>query len=187
MPKVISGSLKGRNIKGYDIEGTRPTMDRVKESVFAIIQNNISNSIVLDLFAGSGNLGIEAISNGAKLVYFNDKNKKCLNVIRENLCDFNVLDKGILTNMDYHEALNYYSNKNIKFNLVFLDPPYKDKIINDILEIMITKKLLKDNSLIICELNTNDIYVNDKLLLFKERQYGDKKVLIYKYYENNVK
>ena len=187
MPKVISGLLKGRNIKGFDIEGTRPTMDRVKESIFAIIQNNISNSIVLDLFAGSGNLGIEAISNGAKLVYFNDKNKKCLNVIKDNLSNFNVLDKGILTNMDYHDALNYYSNKNIKFDLVFLDPPYKDKIINDILEIMITKKLLKDNSLIICELNNNDIFINDKLLLFKERQYGDKKVLIYKYYENNVK
>ncbi len=187
MPKVISGSLKGRNIKGFDIEGTRPTMDRVKESIFAIIQNNISNSIVLDLFAGSGNLGIEAISNGAKLVYFNDKNKKCLNVIRENLCDFNVLDKGILTNMDYHEALNYYSNKAIKFDLVFLDPPYKDKIINDILEDMIIKKILCENALIICELTVNDIFVNDKLLLIKERKYGEKKVFIYKYNEKNVK
>ena len=187
MPKVISGSLKGRNIKGFDIEGTRPTMDRVKESIFAIIQNNIRNSVVLDLFAGSGNLGIESISNGAKFVYFNDKNKKCLNVIRENLGNFNILDKGILTNMDYHDALNYYSNNDIKFDLVFLDPTYKDKIINEILEEMIIKKLLNENALIICELTVNDIFINDKLLLIKERKYGEKKVYIYKFYEKNVK
>ena len=72
--KVISGILKGRNIKGYDIEGTRPTMDRVKESIFSTIQNEIKDSIVLDLFCGSGNLGIEAISNGCKLCYFIDNN-----------------------------------------------------------------------------------------------------------------
>ena len=67
--RVISGFLKGRNIVGYDIDGTRPTMDRVKMSLFGSIQNYIPNSVVLDLFAGSGNLGIEAISNGAKYCY----------------------------------------------------------------------------------------------------------------------
>ena len=70
--KVISGKLKGRKIVGYDIEGTRPAMDRVKESIFGSIQNYINDSIVLDLFSGSGNYGIESISNGAKLAYFND-------------------------------------------------------------------------------------------------------------------
>ena len=75
MPKVISGILKGRNISGYNIEGTRPTMDRVKESVFGIIQDYIDKSVVLDLFSGSGNLGIEALSNGAEIVYFNDYNR----------------------------------------------------------------------------------------------------------------
>ena len=70
--KVISGFLRGREIKGYTIDGTRPTMDRVKESMFAIIQDYIKDSVCLDLFAGTGNLGIEAISNGAKKVYFNE-------------------------------------------------------------------------------------------------------------------
>ena len=83
--KVISGILKGRNIKGYDIDGTRPTMDRVKESLFASIQDYIKNSIVLDLFAGSGNLGIEAISNGSSKCYFVDNNKKCIKVINDNI------------------------------------------------------------------------------------------------------
>ena len=74
--KVISGIYKGRNILGFDLDGTRPTMDRVKESLFGMIQNNIPNSICLDLFAGSGNLGIEALSEGANFCYFCDSNHK---------------------------------------------------------------------------------------------------------------
>ena len=70
--KIISGEFKGRNIEGYQIIGTRPTMDRVKESIFAMIQDNIKNSLVLDLFAGSGNYGIESLSNYAQFAYFND-------------------------------------------------------------------------------------------------------------------
>ena len=187
MPKVISGILKGRKVKGYDISGTRPTMDRVKESIFSTIQNNVANSVALDLFSGSGNLGIEAISNGASLVYFNDCNKKCINIIRENLIDFNVLDKGILLNFDYIECLNYLSKKNIKFDLVFLDPPYKNLIINKAIDIMIKKNLLNNNALIVCEMDNKEYYDNEKTCLFKEKRYGDKEVLIYKYYENNVK
>ena len=83
--KVISGLLKGRNIEGFNIEGTRPTMDRVKESIFSTIQFEIRDAIVLDLFAGSGNLGIEAISNGATRCYFVDNNKVAINTINKNI------------------------------------------------------------------------------------------------------
>ena len=86
--KIISGTLKGRKINGYDIEGTRPTMDRVKESLFGMIQEYVKESLCLDLFAGSGNLGLEAISNGAKMCYFNDKNIKCIKTIQKNIVDF---------------------------------------------------------------------------------------------------
>ena len=178
--RIISGKLKGRNIKGFDIEGTRPTMDRVKESVFSMIQNYLNNSIVLDLFSGSGNLGIEAISNGAKLVYFNDKNNKCIKVIKDNLMNFNVLENSIITNMDYKEALNYYKNNNIKFDIVFLDPPYKENIINEILFFMLDNSILNNNSIVVCELTNKEIFINDKLKLVKERKYGDKYILIYK-------
>ena len=178
--KIISGKYKGRNIEGFTIDGTRPTMDRVKESVFSIIQNNISNAVVLDLFAGSGNLGIEALSNGANIVYFNDYNKKCINTIKDNLIKFNVINQSILLNYDYRECLNYLYNKKIKFNLIFLDPPYKDLIINEILDTLIKKDLLEDNALIICEMDKIEIFNNDKLELFKEKKYGSKYVLIYK-------
>src|SRR5574344_774599 len=83
--RVISGKYKGKYLKGFDIDGTRPTMDRVKESLFGIIQNNIYDSICLDLFAGSGSLGIEALSNGAKKCYFNDSNNEMIKILKLNL------------------------------------------------------------------------------------------------------
>ena len=85
--RVISGIYKGKNILGFDIDGTRPTMDRVKESMFAMVQDNIKDKVVLDLFSGSGSLGIEALSNGAKMCYFNDSNKIAYNTILKNTKD----------------------------------------------------------------------------------------------------
>lgn len=178
--KVISGSLKGRNIVGFDILGTRPTMDRVKESVFGMIQNYINGSVVLDLFAGSGNYGIEAISNGASKVFFNDYNKKCVKVIKDNLERFNVLKQAIITNLDYLKALDLYKREGLVFDLIFLDPPYKEHIIEDILTYVSKNNLLKDKGIVICELTSNDLQdeYND-LVLIKERKYGEKQVFVY--------
>ncbi len=83
--RVISGKYKGKTIKGFNQEGTRPTMDRVKESLFSMLQSDIKNSIVLDLFAGSGSLGIEALSSGSKLCYFVEKDKKMFSILKDNL------------------------------------------------------------------------------------------------------
>ena len=178
--RVISGKLKGRKINGFDIVGTRPTMDRVKESIFGMIQEYVMDSQVLDLFSGSGNYGIEAISNGAKIAYFNDYNSKCLKVIKDNLINMNILNQGIITNLDYKKALDYYKSNNIKFDLVFLDPPYKKHIINEILDTLLKNDLLNSNGLVICEFMEKEEFINDDLILFKEKKYGDKYVLIYK-------
>ena len=180
MPKVISGKLKGRKINGFDILGTRPTMDRVKESLFATIQNHLNNSIVLDLFSGSGNLGIEAISNGSKIAYFNDFNKKCTNIIQENIINFNIDNQSIITNFDYHKALNYYINNKIVFDIIFLDPPYKDHVNEEIMDIIINNNLLNKNGLIICETSYKMNYQNKSLKLYKEKKYSDKYLYIYK-------
>ena len=83
--KIISGIYKGRNIEGYNIDGTRPTMERVKESLFATIQNYIPESVVLDLFSGSGNLAIEALSQGAKEAYAVDNNPIAYKYIKQNI------------------------------------------------------------------------------------------------------
>jgi len=179
--KIISGKYRGRNLLGFDIDGTRPTMDRVKESIFGMIQSYVNDSVVLDLFSGTGNLGIEAISNGAKMVYFNDFNKHCINVINENIECFNIKNNAIVTNLDYKEALKYYQKNNLKFNIIFLDPPYKEHIINEILEFVLKNNLLINNGLIVCEVNQKEEYISNDLILLKEKKYGDKMILIYKF------
>lgn len=176
--KVISGLYKGRKIEGYDLEGTRPTMDRVKESLFAIIQNNINNSIVLDLFAGSGNLGIESLSQGAKYAYLVDFNKKATNTIKQNLSTLGI-DNAEALNMDYEKALSYLKDKQIKFDLIFLDPPYKTNYIEKSIELITKYNLLTETGLIICESDSLDkIVYNDDYKIIKEKKYGDKWVVI---------
>ena len=176
--KVISGFLKGRNIKGYDIDGTRPTMDRVKESLFAMIQDKVPDSIVLDLFAGSGALGIEAISNGSKKCYFNDHNKKCVMGIKALLKEFKV-DNYEITPYDYNKALSYYKENNITFDIIFLDPPYKFRDINNICSYIYENNLLNKDGLIVIEIN--ELYLDiDYLNKIKEKKYNDKYILIYK-------
>lgn len=178
--RVISGRLKGRMIQGFDIEGTRPTMDRVKESVFASIQDFIEGSVVLDLFAGSGNLGIEAISNGAKSCYFVDSNFKCIRAIRENLKTFQIEKQGYLLEMDYRKALELLKDRGQVFDLIFVDPPYKDHILREILDYVYLNGLLSKTGYIILEYQQDDL--EGEVLgyqLLRKKKYGDKYVSIY--------
>ncbi len=179
--KVISGTLKGRIIKGYNINGTRPTMDRVKESIFGTIQNHIKDSTILDLFAGSGNYGIETLSNYAKLAYFNDYNKEAIKVIKTNLQEFKLEDKSIVLNLDYKKCLNYLKDKKIKFDLVFLDPPYDLHVLDSILDYLSNNNLLNKNALVIVEYRKEELKDNyNSLKLIKNKKYGEKLVNIYR-------
>ena len=179
--KVISGTLKGRNILGYNIDGTRPTMDRVKESLFGMIQDYIKDSTVLDLFAGSGSLGIEAISNGAKTCYFIDNNNEVIKTLNKNITNLKIKDNSKIILSDWKKFLNESAQNNIKFDLIFIDPPYNYDVYEKILEKVSTLNLLNPNGLIILEhhnLKLNDKY-ND-LFLYKCKKYGSKSVNIYK-------
>lgn len=179
--RVISGKFRGRVLKGHDIEGTRPTMDRVKESLFASIQDYVEGAIVLDLFAGSGNLGIEAISNGASKIYFVDNNKECIQVIKENIKMLNSLDNSIVLLNDYHEALKKFKEQGLKFDIIFIDPPYCYQVKNEILNMIINYQLLNDNGIIVFEYqNDEDIDNSISLELLKNKKYGDKYISIYK-------
>ena len=176
--KVISGLLKGRNIEGFNIEGTRPTMDRVKESIFSTIQFEIRDAIVLDLFAGSGNLGIEAISNFANKCYFVDNNKVAINTINKNIKTFNIEDHSIIIKDDYMNALN--NLKNNKFDIVFLDPPYKDDYIDKAINKLLEYDMLNPKTLIICEYDRDINHEYNLLDEVKTKKYGDKFVTIFK-------
>ena len=178
--RVISGKLKGRVLKGYNIEGTRPTMDRVKESLFASIQDYIEDSIVLDLFAGSGNLGIEAISNGASKCYFVDNNRLCIKAIKDNIKLFKIENDCIVIEKDYKDAINYFGGNNIKFNIIFIDPPYRYDIKNKLLNLIIDRNILESNGIIVFEYQNDEILENsDYFKLLKNKRYGDKYISIY--------
>ena len=170
--RIISGKYKGKKLDGFDIEGTRPTMDRVKESLFGIIQNNLKDSICLDLFAGSGSLGIEALSNGGKECYFVDKNKKVTEILKNNTKD---IENVYIINKDYQSFLK---NKNIKFDIIFLDPPYDLFLINSAIKLIEENDLLNNNGLIICEYTKENI--KSSYEVFKEKKYGDKYIKIYR-------
>lgn len=179
--KIISGKYKGRVLKGFDIIGTRPTMDRVKESVFAMIQDYIRESTVLDLYSGTGNLGIEAISNGASKAYLVDNNSVAINTIKDNIKSLNIKE-AIVINKNAKEALNdFLSNKTI-FDIIFLDPPYHtDELNNSLSFINRNFNVLSSNGIIVCETEIEmDYLLYDNLYIFKERKYGIKKVTILK-------
>ncbi len=178
--KVISGLYKGRKIEGYDISGTRPTMDRVKESLFATIQNYLPNSIVLDLFAGSGALGIEALSEGAKFAYFVDSNPRAIKTIMTTIQNFNIPNASC-HEQDYLNALINLQKENITFDLIFLDPPYKTSFIEKSLNKIMELSLLSKDGIIVCESdNLNKIVYPPTLHALKEKKYGDKFVVILK-------
>lgn len=194
--RVISGKARGTKISTIESSKTRPTLDRVKESLFNIIQSNIKNTIVLDLFAGSGALGIEALSRGAKKAIFCDNNYESIKIIRENLEKTKLIDDAIIISKDYTDCLNHLSNKNEQFDIVFLDPPYKLDIAINALKLIINKNLLKDNGLIIIEtdekereleeiqklLNDNDKEnLENKIIVKDLRKYGRANLIFIKY------
>ena len=174
--RIISGKYKKINLDGFNIDGTRPTMDRVKESMFAMIQNDIKDSIVLDLFAGSGALGIEALSMGASSCFFVDNNQIAINTIKNNLNKIKENTKNVLK-MDYQKALNYFKENNIKFDLILLDPPYKNNYLNKIIELISEYNLLNDNGIIVCEYEDYELN-NYKFKLYKEKKFSSKIVSI---------
>lgn len=175
--KIISGKYKGRNIEGYNILGTRPTMDRIRESLFASIQNEIKGKKVLDLFAGTGALGFEALSNGALKSYLNDFNPKCIKMINKTKEKLGIENIDIKM-FDYKRAICYYYEKNIDFDVIFLDPPYDMHILSSLMEEIKEKKLLKVGGIIVCEYETETI--SSPYPIYKEKRYGSKKITIYK-------
>ena len=146
--RIISGTAKGTKL--YTLEGTntRPTLDRIKEPLFSIIQNRIKNSIVLDLFSGSGALGLEAISRGAEKAILCDNSYKAIEVIKKNIMKTHFENKVQLICKDYKKCLD---NINEKVDLIFIDPPYEKNLAVNAVKIIFEKDLLAVDGLIILE------------------------------------
>lgn len=174
--RVISGKARGKKLVSLEGLNTRPTLDRVKEALFNIIQFDIENKDVLDLFAGSGALGIEALSRGAKTATFCDNSYDAMQIIKTNITNTHNEKNSIVINKDYNLALNSLSKQNKKFDIIFLDPPYKADFGIKALEMIIKLNILAEEGFIILETDDEKKEQNireiEGLKVFDKRKYG---------------
>lgn len=152
--RIIAGKRKGLIIKTIEGDSTRPTRDMVREALFSILTNKISESSFLDLFAGSGAIGIEALSRGASLAVFTDINPKCVKVINDNITKAEFSGQAQVYNVDYKLALKKL--KENKFDIIYIDPPYNKGFGIDAIERIAEYDLLSDDGVIILETDTNE-------------------------------
>ena len=158
--RIIGGTARGTKLYTLEGENTRPTLDRVKEALFSKINYDLQDAIVLDLFAGSGALGLEALSRGAHKSFLCDKSRDAIKIINQNIEKTRTKDKIELLNCDYKNAIIEFKNKNIKFDIVFLDPPYKTDFAEDAAKQIIEEELLNDEGIIVLETDDKEKVVN---------------------------
>lgn len=173
--RVISGIAKGTKLNSIDDIHTRPTLDRVKEPLFSIIQNYIEDAFVLDLFAGSGALGIETLSRGAKKCIFCDKSYNVIKILKQNLEKTRFIEKSIVTVSDYKKCLNEFKQE--KFDIIFIDPPYKLNIAVESVKTIIENKMISKNGIIVLETDEEErdlrqLELLEKIEILDVRKYG---------------
>ena len=154
--RIIGGTMRGTKLYTLEGENTRPTLDRVKEALFSKINFELQDAIVLDLFSGSGSLGLEAISRGAEKSFLCDNSRDAIKIINQNIEKTRTKDKISLLNMDYQKALSEMKKEKIKFDIVFLDPPYKTDFAEDAAKFIIENGLLNDEGLIVLETDNKE-------------------------------
>lgn len=157
--RIISGSMRGTKLYTLEGENTRPTLDRVKEALFSKINMMLEDAKVLDLFSGSGALGLESLSRGAKQAVLCDLSREAIKIIKQNIDKTRTLDNTVLLNCDYKRALE--NLKNEQFDIIFLDPPYKTNFAEEAVKIIYNMNLLKEDGLIILETDNKEKVINN--------------------------
>ncbi|RKN86569.1 16S rRNA (guanine(966)-N(2))-methyltransferase RsmD [Paenibacillus ginsengarvi] len=180
--RVISGSAKGRPLKAVPGMGTRPTTDKVKEAIFSMIGPYFAGGSVLDLFAGTGGLGIEALSRGMDAAVFIDADKKSVEVVHANLQAARLESKAEVYRNDAIRALKVLGKRGTKFDLVFLDPPYKMTAIAEMIQTMLELGLLADDATVVIEHDASNVWEESIGDLFRKKhvEYGETAVSVYK-------
>lgn len=165
--RVIGGSERGRKIASLEGDATRPTLDRVKEAMFNILQNKMYGAKVLDLFAGSGALGIESISRGAELVYFNDNAKQAINIVKTNIANLKYQDKCRVFTMNWQEFIKNALQNDIFFDIIIIDAPYANDYIYECVDMC--KRILNRDGVIMVEHDGNTHFESS---VIKTKKYG---------------
>lgn len=182
--RIITGEYRGRKLEtpvGYDV---RPTTDKVKEAVFNLLMNDIWDSVCVDLFAGTGNLGLEALSRGAKKCYFCDNSRESLNLIKRNIKKCEAMDKSVVLAGDFTKTL---TRINEQADVIFLDPPYKDGLYEKCLSLIDSLDLLSETGIIVAEHSIQDPMPEKagNLVIQKEKRYGKIQITIYRHQEES--
>lgn len=173
--RVITGKARGIQLKAPDGLKTRPTADRVKEALFSIIQFEIAGAHVLDLFGGTGQLGIEALSRGASGAVFVDKGEEACQIIRENLKRTGFANNACVVRRDYLEYLNHCNDQ---FGIIFLDPPYAEVFLENALNRITEIDILQSGGIIIAERPFGKELTWDSEKLFRSKDYKYGKTLL---------
>ncbi len=176
--RVITGSARGRRLEALEGEDVRPTTDRIKEAVFSIIQFETEGRSFLDLFAGSGQMGIEALSRGADKAYFVDNSKKSVDIVRRNLQRTGLEENAKVFSMDFQSFL---AINTAKFDIVFLDPPYRTGVLQKALEL--SAQRVKDTGIIIAENPLDEEILSNygDFVLDRQYRYGKIKITTFRH------
>nr|WP_307338971.1 16S rRNA (guanine(966)-N(2))-methyltransferase RsmD [Caldalkalibacillus uzonensis] len=180
--RVISGALKGRRLAPVPGQQTRPTTDRVKEAIFNLIPVDMyRDGTGLDLFAGTGSLGIEALSRGCRRMVFIDHHPLAIKVIYQNLKALGLTGQSEVYKNDARRALKVLAKRGIEFNVIFLDPPYAHHNLPNILSLIEQYDLLRPEGVIVVETAKGTDLKDklDRLILDKHHHYGDTEIRIY--------
>lgn len=176
--RVITGKARGRVLQTLKGDDVRPTTDKVKEAIFSSIQFELEGRRFLDLFAGCGQMGIEALSRGCATATFIDRSKSAISVIERNLTVTNLKPFATVYNVD---AINFVKNHAREYDIIFLDPPYNRGILQEIMPLC--AQIMKKTGIIICESALNDEILQKyyKFTLDRQKTYGTIKVSIYRH------
>ena len=186
--RIISGKARGTKLYTLDGTATRPTLDRVKESLFNIIQNEIQESFFLDLFSGSGAIGLEFLSRGAKRAVLCDSSKDAIKIIKQNVQKTHFEEKVEVYNMEFTKLVERLQNQ--KFDIIYIDPPYATDFIKISLEKIIEYELVNENTKIIVETDDETRILNQiekmDVEITDKRKYGRATIIFLKYRKTQI-
>ncbi len=181
--RIITGKAKGIKLKTLEGDNTRPTAERVKEAVFSMIQFDIEDRVVLDLFSGSGQMALEALSRGAARAVLVDKSRDAVSIIKENAKKTRLEEYCTVYQNDYLDFIRRYSGG--QFDIIFLDPPYALKMYKPALTELLNKDMLKPSTLIICESGEEEVFdgdasLRDRFVVEKQAKYSNTYITIFR-------
>lgn len=178
--RIIAGKNKGKKLNSFELSSTRPTSDKIREALFDKLGTKVENCDFLDLFAGTGAVGIEAISRGAKDVFFVDENKTAIALVKKNLSLISATDKNVYLS-NFEKALLSFKKSGQTFDIIFVDPPYASNFAEQAIEKIREMTLLNTNGILVWEHDANkNLFIEKNYSNVVTKKYGDKFLTYFK-------